>query len=192
MQNFHLSPKNLPLDSCTLLDSWQLLQALSKKAELLLLVDDSNVMLPFSPALLPLVNAIEEKQITPAKIYRFTTYPNEYLYDWQTPTKAIPISSVLTRMHPSRTIVIIWSVAGATSRCINAEYRLGITQFLARLNTRVKDLIWLNPLPSNRWIDTLAQELAVQLNGRMIYLDQLLPLCKQLSSANRFYFRVSP
>lgn len=222
--DFHLTPRNLPFDPRTVLDSWRFLQrpmrqgleyeldlnatitcitqqgyfsdvvmrlVLNKQAELLVLVDDSNVMLPFAPALNPLVNAIEERQITPAKLYRFTTYPDEYLYHWQQPAQAIPLASVLARMHPRRTIVMIWSEAGATSRTLNAEHRYGLVQFLARLSPCLRDLIWLNPLPPERWTGTLAHELAHQLDGRMIHLDvaQLLYLSKQPPSTDRFHLR---
>ncbi|MGB7315087.1 MAG: hypothetical protein WA939_19310, partial [Nodosilinea sp.] len=44
--------------------------AKSKRVELVVLVDDSNVMLPFAPALQPLVKAIEAQQVTPATLYR--------------------------------------------------------------------------------------------------------------------------
>lgn len=164
---------------------------LRKKAELLLLVDDSNVMLPFAPALQPLVSAIAERRITPAQIYRFTTYPDEYLYDWKQPSRALLLSSVLSRMHPRRTIVMIWSEAGATTRTINAEHREGLLRFLTQLSPCLRDLIWLNPLPADRWIGTLAQELARRLDGRMMPLDatRLLYLAKQPASMDRFSLR---
>ena len=164
---------------------------LKKRAELLVLVDDSNVMLPFAPALQPLVKAIAARQITPAQIYRFTAYPDDYLYDWKQPSRAILLSSVLARLHPRRTIVMLWSEAGATTRPINAEHRQGLLQFLARLSPCVRDLIWLNPLPTERWVGTLAQELARRLDGRMIHLDaaQLLYVAKQPASTDRFVLR---
>lgn len=164
---------------------------LSKKAELLLLVDDSNVMLPFSPALQPFIRAIQERQVTPAQIYRFTTYPDDYLYDWQQPTQAIALTSVLSRMHPRRSIGLIWSAAGATSLTIDATHRAGLLQFVARLSPCLRDLIWLNPLPADRWSGSLAEELARRLDGRMIHLDaaQLLDLAKQPASIDRFHLR---
>lgn len=154
---------------------------LSKKTELILLVDDSNVMLPFGPALQPLVQAIESRQISPARLYRFTTYPDDYLYDWRSPSQAIPLAQVLARMHPRRTVVLIWSEAGAMHQQNLSEHRQGVMTFLTRLMPCVRTLIWLNPLPPQRWLGTLAQEIALGLDGRMIGMGatEFLALAKQ-------------
>lgn len=220
----HLTPRQLPLTTRSVLDIWQFLRrpkregldveldfdatvdcinqagffsdvvmrpVLSKKTDLVLLIDDSNVMLPFYPALEPLGTAILDRQITPATLYRFTTYPDYYLYDWQHPSRAVPLAAVLSRMHPRRTVVMVWSTAGATSLTVNAEHQRGILKFLTRLSPCLRDLIWLNPLPSQRWQGTLAEDLALRLDGRMIHVDasRLLALAKQPTMADRFYLR---
>jgi uncharacterized protein with von Willebrand factor type A (vWA) domain len=164
---------------------------LSKRAELIVLVDDSNVMLPYRPALQPLVSAIAARQLAPATLYRFTTYPEDYLYDWQSPTKAIPLTQVLSRLHPRRSIVMIWSEAGATQTNPLDDHRRGLFAFLTRLTPCLRTLLWLNPLPPHRWPGTLAQEIARLLDGRMIHLDapQLLHLAKQPVTHDRIYLR---
>ncbi|MFM7449839.1 MAG: hypothetical protein ACKO24_14745 [Leptolyngbyaceae cyanobacterium] len=166
---------------------------LSKRAELIVLVDDSNVMLPFRPALQPLVAAIAARQLTPATLYRFTTYPEDYLYNWQAPTKAIPLDPVLSRLHPRRSIVMIWGDAGATQTTTLADHRRGLITFLTRLTPCLRSIIWLNPLPPHRWPGTLAQEIAHLLDGRMIHLDtpQLLRLAKLPVTRDRFFLRAS-
>ncbi|MEO0949650.1 MAG: hypothetical protein AAFY11_16220, partial [Cyanobacteria bacterium J06641_5] len=55
----------------------------NKQVDLVVLVDDGNVMLPYRPALAPLVDAIATRQITPATLYRFTTYPQRHVYAWK-------------------------------------------------------------------------------------------------------------
>ncbi|MEP1075176.1 hypothetical protein NDI52_07190 [Leptolyngbya sp. PL-A3] len=163
----------------------------SKRAELIVFVDDSNVMLPFWPALQPLVNAIESQKITPATIYRFTTYPDEYLYAWKQPTQALPFDQILARMHPRRTIVLIWGDAGATQASPLDDHRQGLLQFLTRLSPCVRSLIWLNPLPPHRWVNTLASEVAYWLDGRMTYLSApaVLSLAKLPASDDRLFLR---
>jgi len=163
----------------------------SKRVELIVLVDDGNVMLPFRPALQPLINAIETQQITPATVYRFTTYPDEYLYDWQQPTQAIPFDQVLSRMHVRRTIVLIWGDAGATQPNPSEDHRTGLMTFLTRLSPCVRSLIWLNPLPPHRWVGTLAEEVAYWLDGRMTYLSapQVLALAKRPATDDRLFLR---
>lgn len=164
----------------------------SKRVELVVLVDDGNVMLPFRPALQPLVNAIATQQITPATLYRFTTYPDEYLYNWQQPTQAIALDQVLAKMHPRRTIVLIWGDAGATQTNPLEDHRKGLMTFLNRLSPCVRSLIWLNPLPPHRWSSTLAAEVAYWLDGRMTHLSipDLLALAKRPANDDRLFLRV--
>jgi uncharacterized protein with von Willebrand factor type A (vWA) domain len=164
----------------------------SKRVELIVLVDDGNVMLPFRPALQPLVNAVETRQITPATLYRFTTYPDEYLYDWKQPTQAIALDQVLAKMHPRRTIAVIWGDAGATQTNPLEDHRKGLMTFLTRLSPCVRSLIWLNPLPPHRWVGTLAAEVAYWLDGRMTYLDvaDVLTLAKRPATDDRLFLRV--
>ena len=166
----------------------------SKRAELIVLVDDGNMMLPYQPALQPLVRAIATQQITPATLYRFTTYPDEYLYDWQQPTQAIPLDQVLARMHSRRTIVLVWGDAGGMQTRPAADHRQGLMAFLNRLCPCVRSLIWLNPLPPYRWSGTLAAEVAYWLDGRMTHLSvsQVLALAKQPVSDERLFLRSPP
>lgn len=142
-----------------------------QQGELLLLIDDSEVMLPFRPALFPLITAVEEQRISPSQLYRFTVYPDDYLYDWKRPYQAIPLKTVLSQAHQNRTIVLIVSDAGAASRTDTPERRQGIATFLESLLPCVQQLLWLNPLPPDRWNFTTAQSVAQALNGRMFPLD---------------------
>lgn len=162
-----------------------------KRVELQVLVDDSNVMLPFRPALQPLVRAIETQRMAPAALHRFITYPDDYLYDWERPFQAVPLDRVLSRMHPRRTVALVLGEAGATRLSVSAEQRLGLLTFLTRLAPCVRSLIWLNPLPPHRWRGTLAAEVASWLDGRMIYLSgpQLLALAKQPIKDERLLLR---
>jgi uncharacterized protein with von Willebrand factor type A (vWA) domain len=140
-------------------------------AELLLLVDDSEAMLPFRPAFEVLIQAVNENRITPAQIYRFTSYPDEYLYEWARPTHAIPFSTVYTRLHRSRTIVLVISDAGAATRTRNPQRQEGIATFLDQIAPCIRQLIWVNPLPPDRWTFTTAESIAQALDGGMIHLD---------------------
>lgn len=156
-----------------LLSEVVLRSAIKRRGDLLLLVDDDNPMLPFRPALQPLLDAIEEGRIRPAVVYRFTTYPVDYFYQWQQPTEAIAVSTVLSRLHRQRTTVIIVSDAGAASLSYNAERLRRTGQFLENLLPCVRDILWLNPLPQFRWAGTSAAALAKALNGRMVAFEEL-------------------
>lgn len=138
---------------------------------LLLLVDDSDAMLPFAPALQPLIAAVTEHRVTPAALYRFTVYPDDYLYDWDQSFKAMPLATVLTRLHRSRTTALIVSDGGAAPGTNKPGQKQGIATFLEKLLPCIQRLLWLNPLPRERWQGTSAQAIAQALDGRMIPLD---------------------
>jgi len=70
-----------------------------RRGELLVLIDDNNAMLPFMPMLRPLLDSIEQERITFVRLYRFTHYPDDYLFSWQNPTQAEPIADLLPKLH---------------------------------------------------------------------------------------------
>lgn len=139
-----------------------------RRAELLLLIDDSPAMIPFFPTLQPFIQAIADARITPARIYRFTSYPDEYLYDWYRPSQAEPLTELLPKLHRNRTIVLILSDAGAATATNSQERIEGISNFLTALSCCIRQLIWLNPLPPPRWEQTSAWTINDVLNGKML------------------------
>ncbi|MFP4338625.1 MAG: hypothetical protein ACLFQP_11920, partial [Halothece sp.] len=143
------------------------------RSELLVLVDDSNAMIPFLPMLQPLFKTLEKEKITLTRLYRFTRYPDEFLYLWQMPVIGEPIDDILLKLHQSRTFVLIFSEAGAATRSYNPEQVKGITHFLAKLRANIQSWLWVNPLPSNRWPYSSAFEIAKLPGGRMISLEEL-------------------
>ncbi|MEO0971112.1 MAG: hypothetical protein AAFX80_23060, partial [Cyanobacteria bacterium J06639_18] len=140
----------------------------SRRAEMLLLIDDSLAMIPFFPVLKPLMQAIAENRIYPAQIYRFTSYPDEYVYHWDRPATAEPLTNLLPKMHCSPTIAVIISDAGAATHTFSEERIEGINKFLLRLSPNIRQLIWLNPLPPVRWEQTSAWRINMKLNGKML------------------------
>lgn len=144
---------------------------LSQRAELVVLVDENASMTPYNPAIQPLIDAIADRRISPAKLYRFISYPDEFLYDWQDPTQALPLVPILSRLHRSRTVVLIVSDAGAATASYSPERVDGVIKFLGQLSPCIRQLLWINPLPPERWRSTSAQAIAQVLDGRMISLD---------------------
>ncbi len=140
----------------------------SQRTELLLLIDDNSAMIPFFPALQPFIQAITEARITPARIYRFTSYPDEYLYDWYRSAQAQALTDILPKLHRNRTIALIISDAGAATNTYSQERIQGISKFLAALSPCIRQLIWLNPLPPQRWEQTSAITIDAILNGKML------------------------
>lgn len=145
---------------------------MQQRAELVVLIDDNDGMIPFRPATAPLIQAVEQGWVSPAQIYRFTNYVDQYLYEWRKPGQARAISAVLSRLHPTRTVMLIVSDAGAAFRSISGAQILGMKTFLDRAFPCVRQLIWLNPLPREGWRGNSAQAISAFLNGQMIELEQ--------------------
>lgn len=139
----------------------------ARGTELLLLIDDSPAMIPFFPALGPFIQAIAEARITPARIYRFTSYPDEYLYHWHHSSIVEPLTNLLPKLHRHRTVALIFSDVGAATDTYSQERIEGISKFLTALSPCIRQLIWLNPLPPQRWEQTSAWTIDAVLNGKM-------------------------
>lgn len=158
-----------------------------RRAELLLLIDDNLAMIPFFAAFQPFTQAIDQARITPASVHRFTSYPDEYLYQWHHPTKAELITNLLSKLHQNRTIALIISDAGAAVGTYSPERIQGIWKFLHKLSPCVRQLIWLNPLPSERWQHTSAWEIHKILDGKMLTYEptSLQTVVKQNSQESK-------
>ncbi len=141
---------------------------MQKKSELLLLVDDSNIMLPFAPVMQPLIEMVLDRRISPAQIYRFRQCPTDYLYEWQRPLRGVPLAKVLGRLNRLRTVVMIVSEAGAASPLYDSERVKRTGKFLGRLLPCVREVLWLNPLPQGQWAKTTAEPIQRALSGRMV------------------------
>jgi uncharacterized protein len=143
------------------------------RSELVVLVDDGAAMVPFMPALGPLVQAIEGGWVAPARIYRFTGYPERFLYEWLYPSRAIAVTELLAQLHRSRTILVVVSDGGAAIGVADDDRLAGIQRFLAQWRPSVRRLLWLNPLPEARWAGTPAAVIGEALGGQMLGLEAL-------------------
>jgi uncharacterized protein len=142
-----------------------------KKADLLLLIDDSNPMRPFVPVIQPLIQTVLQRRIAPGSIYRFNLYPTNYLYPWFQPLRGLPLAQVIGRSNKQRTVAIIVSDAGAASPIYDEDRVVETGNFLARLLPAVREILWVNPLPRERWVGTTAEPIDIALAGRMLSLD---------------------
>lgn len=127
------------------------------RAEVLLLVDVSNSMIPFFLVSQLLVDNLQGTKLGKAEVYYFRNCPGEYLfYHPQNPGGKLT-SEVLAKLHQQRTVVLIISDAGAARGGLN-DQRIELTKdFLDELYSCVRQVAWLNPVPENRWRGTSAQ-----------------------------------
>jgi uncharacterized protein len=141
---------------------------LQKGMKYLVLVDDSNAMVPYSPVIEPLIDAITSKHV-PAQIWRFNSYPADFLYHWQHPLQGRPISLVLSHYQDRNAVIIVVSDGGAASRSYQDQRVQGMKKFIDRLPRL--NVLWLNPVPAERWEGTSAEVFAEGMADRMIEME---------------------
>jgi len=142
------------------------------RAELLLLIDWDGSMVPFHILARQLADTIKKGWFGKANIYYFRNCPQEYLYlSGNQPEHKRP-DDILSTLHKNRTSVFIFSDGGA-ARCGFNRERIELTQvFLNRLQSKVRSLVWLNPMPKNRWEETTAEQINLLLGDRMYEFNQ--------------------
>ena len=130
------------------------------QAELLLLIDVSNSMVPFHLLWQKLVDNLQGGRLGKFDIYYFRNSPRDYLYLYPQSPDAKPIQDLLPKLHRNRTFALIISDGGAARGGINRD-RIELTaRFLEDLTPCVRQIAWLNPMPESRWQDTTAQAIS--------------------------------
>ena len=130
------------------------------RVEMLLLIDDSNSMVPFRLLSQRIVATLQGSRLGKADTYYFRNSPRDYLYLYPRRPDAEKINELLPKLHCNRTVVLIISDGGAARGGINRD-RIQITEeFVEQFTPYVRHFAWLNPIPSQRWQYTSAGEIS--------------------------------
>ncbi len=127
------------------------------KAELLLLIDISNSMIPFQPLWQRFVTNLPEVGFARASIYYFRNIPKDYLYLHPQHPDAKPIEEIIAKLSFNRTFALIISDGGAARGGMNRQRIQLTSDFLDNLSLKVGKVAWLNPMPESRWFGTTAE-----------------------------------
>lgn len=128
---------------------------------LLIFVDRRGSMTPFHQFTEQLVRtAIQSGGHKNAKVFYFQNYPLDYVYETAQLTNPIPLQNVFVSTSLEHTYTIIISDAGAARGNENSGRIEASLAFVDKLWRNVKDVVWLNPMPRNRWRGTSAAKLA--------------------------------
>ncbi|MGK7893223.1 MAG: hypothetical protein AB4372_06225, partial [Xenococcus sp. (in: cyanobacteria)] len=104
--------------------------------------------------------ALKGGRLGKANIYYFYNSPVENLYCDPNYQVAEAIPEILNRLGSNRAGVLIISDGGAARGRLNLE-RIELTEtFLMQFKHRVRNLVWLNPVPRDRWSGTTAEIIA--------------------------------
>jgi uncharacterized protein with von Willebrand factor type A (vWA) domain len=122
------------------------------RAQLILLLDRDGSMTPFHSLGRRLASSAREGgRLGAANVFYFHDCPRDYLYLDPYYQTFLPIPDLLDQVHPRHTSVLIFSDAGAARGRVD-EARIEQTAvFLKQLQTAVRHLAWLNPMPQARW-----------------------------------------
>jgi uncharacterized protein len=131
------------------------------QTELLLLIDQDGSMVAFHSLSVRLMEtASRGGRLGDAGIYYFHNCPIDYLYHDPKHQEAEPLGDWFGQVSRSRSVVLIFSDAGAARGGVNPERIVGTKKFLAELRPQVRYVAWLNPLPKSRWEGTSAGVIA--------------------------------
>ena len=131
------------------------------QVELMLLIDRRGSMVPFHLLAKRLAQTAQQGgRLGEANIYYFHNFPHQCLYQDIFHQKPEKITDLFIRLHSERSVVLVFSDAGAARGSMNPK-RLGSTLvFLAQLKRYARRIAWLNPMPKERWSGSTAKEIA--------------------------------
>ena len=132
----------------------------TNKTDLVLLIDQEGSMVPFHDLSRQLKETAERGgRLRTTNVFYFNDYPVEYLYRYPTMFDAKPVSEVLQEID-ERAVVLIVSDAGVARGNFDQERVDNTKVWIEQLRQSVRYLAWLNPMPSQCWRRTTAEEIA--------------------------------
>ena len=131
------------------------------RTELLLLVDQDGSMVAFRSLAERLTEtAARGGRLGKMGIFYFRNCPIDSLYRDPLHLDAEPVADVLAQLRRDRTVVLIFSDGGAARGGFSRDRVTATTEFLAKLQSQVRRVVWLTPMPQSRWAGTTAAEIA--------------------------------
>ena len=131
------------------------------KLKLLLLIDYKGSMVAFHTLAQQLIDTVQQAEHRRhIQVCYFHDVPKKHLFLNMARTKAIQKEKLLQQVSAKQTRVLIFSDAGA-ARGKTELARIDDTwDFLDELLPKVRQMVWLNPVPRQRWEGTTAEEIA--------------------------------
>ena len=128
--------------------------------ELLLLIDVEGSMVPFRFPRDCLLATIEPKHFERVEQYYFRNVPERFVYCSPKGADIRPFDNLFASLSPSRSVALIFSDGGAARGGYNSD-RVTLTHdFLHQIHPHLHALVWVNPMPEDRWQGTTAEAIA--------------------------------
>lgn len=131
------------------------------KLRLLLLIDYKGSMVAFHTLAQQLINTVQQEEYRRhIQVCYFHDVPKKHLFLNQARTKAIQKEKLLQQVSAKQTRVLIFSDAGAARGKMELARIDDTWDFVDELLPKVRQMVWLNPVPRKRWEGTTAEEIA--------------------------------
>ena len=131
--------------------------------ELLLLIDVDGSMVPFRFPRDCLLATVEPKHFERVEQYYFRNVPERFVYCSAKGADIRLFDDLFASLSPSRSVALIFSDGGAARGGYNSD-RVTLTRaFLDQIQPHLHALVWVNPMPEDRWPDTTAAAIASDL-----------------------------
>lgn len=131
---------------------------LQNQIQLIIIIDHLGSMVAHESLGFLIVDAAQKEGGHPnLKTYYTHNIPKDYLYTNPEHTDFLHVDELLVQCSPRHTALLIYSDAGASRRTINPQRIIETRKFIQRLKKRINSMVWLNPIPKNRWTNTSAK-----------------------------------
>lgn len=147
-----------------------LIPARKNQAKLIALIDVSNSMLPWDDFQRTIVESLRASHLGQATVYYFHNAPTEVLYERETLTKPIAIEKALQE-HQNSTLMII-SDAGAARGFSRPDRIEESREFLTKVKHQWQPIVWMNPMPPQRWKHSSAEKIGRLAHHTMMQLNE--------------------
>lgn len=136
--------------------------------------DRDGSMVPFHLPCDRFLATVDPKRFPRVEQYYFRNVPHRFVYLRPKGAQIRELSELFPSLSPSRTVAVIVSDAGAARGNYNPPRVELIRQFLNEIQPYVRPLVWLNPMPPERWQGTAAavQDVLGTVGGGMFPLSQ--------------------
>lgn len=153
-----------------ILESPVLVPARRNQARLIVLIDVSDSMLPWRDFQRTLVESLHNSRLGQAAVYYFHNVPLDVLYERETLTRPLAIDKVLREQQTST--LLIFSDAGAARGFRRRERVQETAEFLERVWRQWRPIVWMNPMPPQRWEQSSAVKIKHLPHTTMLHLDE--------------------
>jgi uncharacterized protein with von Willebrand factor type A (vWA) domain len=135
-----------------------LLPARRNQARLVVLIDASESMAPWRSVNRLIAESLDRSQLAHTALHYFDEAPDDDVYEDERLSRVVPVERALQR-HDDCALLIVSDAGAARGRVDRARVRQ-FRNFIARVKGRWQPIVWLNPMPRQRWRGTVAESMS--------------------------------